>query len=65
MNTFEKQHIDRFRNHFRGRGSKIPPGYDDETGMFLRYLQAEKFTYEKGATAIFEHYEWLLNTFPM
>jgi hypothetical protein len=33
--------------------------------MFLRYLQAEKFIYEKGAIAIFEHYEWHKQTFPM
>lgn len=33
--------------------------------MMLRYLQAEKFDYEKSMVAIFEHFEWLGKTFPM
>jgi len=33
--------------------------------MFLRYLQCEKFDYEKGMMAIFEHYNWYNTTFPM
>jgi hypothetical protein len=53
------------RAHFARSGRQIPPGYDDESGMMLRYLQAEKFEYEQGMNAIFEHFNWLKKTFPM
>lgn len=65
LSPFELQHLDNFRQHFSFRGQQIPPNYDDESGMFLRYLQCEKFDYEKGMMAVFEHRDWMRTTFPM
>ena len=43
----------------------IPAGYDDDLGMFLRYLQCEKYDCDKAMQEIIEHDEWQRKTFPI
>ena len=39
----------------------MPPGYDDENLILLRFLQGLKWDYQKAYDAIIEHSEWKLS----
>jgi hypothetical protein len=47
------------------RNVAIPAGYDDDSRLVLRFLQATKFNYQQTEDAILEHAKWKRETFPI
>ena len=51
-----------FRQWIKDQGKEeLPPGYDDENLILLRFLQGLKWDYQKTYDAIIEHSQWKLS----
>lgn len=61
----EENYLREFREHMRAKNLEIPPGYDDNTRLVLRFLQGTGFSYEKAEQAIIANYAWKKEAFPM
>ena len=48
-----------FRSFLRVKELTLPPGYDDENRMVLRFLQGLKWDYQKTYDEIVAHSEWI------
>lgn len=52
LDEIEEKYLREFREHYKAKGLEIPPGYDDDTRLVLRFLQGSGFSYEKAEAAI-------------
>ena len=51
----EETHINDFRSFLQVKSLELPPGYDDENRLVLRFLQGLKWDYQKTYDEIVEH----------
>lgn len=54
----EETHLNDFRNFLKLKNLTLPPGYDDENRVVLRFLQGLHWDYQKSYDQILEHAEW-------
>lgn len=54
----EETHLADFRNFLKVKGLSIPPQYDDENRVVLRFLQGLKWNYQQTHDEIHEHAKW-------
>lgn len=54
----EETHLADFRNFLKVKNLTLPPGYDDENLLVLRFLQGLKWDYQKTYDEITQHAEW-------
>ena len=47
-----------FRNWLKDKEYELPPGFDDDNRIVLRFLQGLKWDYMATYTEIHEHHKW-------
>eukprot|EP00347_Sterkiella_histriomuscorum_P002775 403366847 len=61
----EEKELQGLRDYIRSRGNQMPPGFDDDQRLILRFLQGMKFHYEHTEKAMNENAIWRRESFPM
>ncbi|CDW82821.1 UNKNOWN [Stylonychia lemnae] len=61
----EEQELQGLRDLINSKGNQIPPGFDNDSRLVLRFLQGMKFNYEETEQALNDNYKWKTEIFPI
>jgi len=61
----EEKHLEAFRQYLKEAKKVFPEWVDDKDRLILRFLQGNKFHYEKTLKSLEEHIEWRINSLPV